>query len=329
MSVLAPSIGILWQVIDSYGLDPEPYFRREGLEVHWPVEPGTRLSYEKVDRIRARAAADVGDPVFGLRTAQYVHPSQIGALGYAFLTSNSLRDAFACMQRYIRVINDRGQLDLEQSGDGLIAALSINRDSENAQVRDDGALAYLVTLCRMNAGPGFDPVKVWLRHPAPADQAPYRELFRCPVTFSAERNALALSAADADRPLPSANRVLAQMNERVVIQRLAQLDRDDIPNRARAAIMEQLPSGGVSDESVAGELNMTSRTLHRRLKHDGLSFRGLLQDVRRELADQYIQDRTLTLTEITFLLGFSEVSSFSRAFKNWHGVPPSEARAAG
>jgi len=326
VSVLAPSIGILWQVIESYGLDAHDYFAAEGLDIRWPMEAGTRLPYDAVDRIRARAAAASGDPAFGLRAADFVHPSQLGALGYAFLASPTLRDAFTCLQQYIRVLNDRGRFEVEENDDLLVTSITVDQDSENVIVRDDSQVAYAVTLCRMNAGREFDPVEVWFRHDEPADTTPYDALFRCPVSFGAERNALAVSRADAERTLPSANPILAQMNERVVIQRLAQLDQEDIPNRARAAIMEQLPSGRVTDESVAEALHMTSRTLHRRLRDADKSFRSLLHDVRRELADQYIQDRSLTLTEITFLLGFSEVSSFSRAYKNWHGIPPSEAR---
>ncbi len=118
------------------------------------------------------------------------------------------------------------------------------------------------------------------------------------------------------------------MNERIANRRLAALDVEHTPNRVRAEIMEQLPNGNLSDESVAEALHMTSRTLHRRLKEHDTSFRDVLGEVRRELAEQYIADPTLTLTEITFLLGFAEASSFSRAFRRWTGQSPSAAREA-
>lgn len=326
MSVLAPSIGILWRVMESYGQDPSAYFAREGLDIVWPIEQGTRVPYETVDRVRAEAAADSGDPCFGLRSARFVHPSHLGALGYAFLASNDLRTAFERMHRYIRVLNQTGEFIIKESNSTLRITLSVAQDSLDVKTRDDSQLAYAITLCRMNAGPDFNPLAVSFRHDAPEDKQPYQALFRCPVTFAAEHNSFTIACSDADRQLPSANPILAQMNERVVIQRLARLNEADIPNRVRAAIMEQLPSGNVTDESVAEELHMTSRTLHRRLKADGMSFRSLLRDVRQELAQQYIQDNSLTLTEITFLLGFSEMSSFSRAFKNWNGVSPSQVR---
>ena len=193
MSILAPSIGILWQVIESYGLDPEPYFAHEGIEIHWPVEPGTRLPYEAVDRIRARAAADSGDAAFGLRAAQFVHPSQLGALGYVFLASPTLRSAFVCMQRYIRVLNDRARFEVDVRDGRVVTSLSVEQDTENEVARDDAQIAYLLTLCRINAGRDFNPVEVWFRHGEPGDANPYAALFRCPVTFGAERNALAVT----------------------------------------------------------------------------------------------------------------------------------------
>lgn len=326
MSVLAQSVGILWRVIESYGLEPAPFFEAAGVTLTWPVEPGTRMPYEDLDRVRANAAEATGDPAFGLRTAACIHPSYLGALGYAVLASDTLRTAFERIHRYVRVINDQGHFDLEETAQGVWAILFVDQDSLNEAVRDDGQLALLVGLCRINAGEDFQPLEVRLRRPEPDDRRPWDDFFRCPLHFAADTNAVLVSSADLDETLPSANPVLAQMNERIVVQRLAQLDRDNVTGRVRGAIMEQLPSGDVSDESVADALHMTPRTLHRRLREDGETFRTVLKSVRQDLAEQYLADPTLTLTEITFLLGFSEMSSFSRAYKNWHGQSPSEAR---
>ena len=327
MSVLAPSVVNLWKVIESYGIDPAPLFAAEDIEISLPIEPGTRISYAKIDRVRARAARLCGDPDFGLRAAQHVHPSQLGALGYAWLASSSLRTAFMRLHRYIRVLNDQAHFNISEQGEELVVSLSVSQSSDNMKVRDDGQMAFLVTLCRLNCGKDFNPLHVGFRHEKPADIKAYRALFCCKIKFGCEHNELALPVRVADEILPSANHALARLNEQVVTRRLAQLDRNDIPNRVRAAILEQLPSGNVSDESVARELHMTSRTLLRRLKQDGQSFRAILGEVRKDLAEQYVHDLSLTLTEITFLLGFSEVSSFSRAFRNWKGVSPSAARA--
>jgi AraC-like DNA-binding protein len=111
-----------------------------------------------------------------------------------------------------------------------------------------------------------------------------------------------------------------------MVRYLARIDRNDIISQAMTEIVDQLPSGDLSIDSVSDALHVTPRTLRRRLSVKDTSFKQLLTDVRQDLATQYIQDRTLTLTEISFMLGFSEASSFSRAFRNWTGKSPGEMR---
>lgn len=328
MSVLAPSVVNLWKIIESYGVDPAPLFEAEDLEWQKPIPPGSRVAYEKVDRIRARAADLVADPAFGLRSAACIHPTQLGALGLAWLASSSLKTALLRLQRYVRVLNETGEIGLREAGEDLVVSVRVAQSSEHAHARDDVQMSTLLALCRMNVGPAFQPSWVSFRHAPPEDPGPYRALFHCPLKFDADENALAMPLTVVRQPLPTGDSALARMNERVVRQRLAKLDANNVPSRVRAAILEMLPSGGVTDESVAAALHMTSRTLHRRLKQECHSFRGLLKEVRSELAGYYIRDESLTLTEITFLLGFSEMSSFSRAFKQWNGVSPSVARKA-
>lgn len=318
----------LWKMIESYGIDPAPLFAAEGIELRLPIRPGTRVDSGRIDRIRARAAEMSADPAFGLRAATHAHPSHYGALGYAWLASTTIRRGMECLHRYVRVLNDQARIELTQQHGVLVVHISVAEESVNRAARDDGQVAALMALCRMNAGPAFRPAWVGFTHPEPADPSPYKQLFDCPLRWECACSEFAVTTEDADRMLPSANPLLEQMNEHVVIKRLAQIEKADTVSRARAVIMEQLPSGKLTDETVAEALHVTSRTLHRRLKDQGRSFRDLLKEVRQELAAQYIGDDTLTLTEITFLLGFSEMSSFSRAFRNWNGISPSEARQA-
>jgi AraC-like DNA-binding protein len=132
----------------------------------------------------------------------------------------------------------------------------------------------------------------------------------------------------ADEMLTGANPELAILNDKVVTRRLALIDREDIIARVQATLMDLLPQGNISDDAVANALHMSVRTMHRKLTEENNNFRTLLVEMRRDLAEQYILDNSLTLTEISLLLGFSESSSFSRAFKSWTGTAPSEVRQA-
>ena len=124
--------------------------------------------------------------------------------------------------------------------------------------------------------------------------------------------------------LPAANAELARHNDAVVMALLARMDRDDVIARLRALLVELLPSGECSKETVAARLNMSDRSLQSRLATRGTSYRALLNETRRELAEQYIRQGLHSVSEVTYLLGFADVSSFSRAFRSWEGLSPSE-----
>lgn len=328
MSVFAPSLVNLWKTIESYGLDPKPLFDAEGVVLKPPIDPSLRVPWEKIDRIRARAVELSGDEAFGLRGAANLQPSQFGALGYAWQASLTLRKACSRLQRFGRIVNDRVIAEVEDRDGCMVLSLDIDTQSRCASVRDDGALAIVTRMCKNIIGNGFRLQAVHFKHAEPTDLKPYFEFFGCQLLFGQEQNQLWIPLALVDEVLPGANPELALMNDQVATRRLALLDRNDIVSRVRAALMDQLPNGTVSDDLVADTLHMSVRTMHRKLAGVEQSFRRLLTETRRQLAEQYILDNSLTLTEISLLLGFSESSAFSRAFKNWTGSSPSEARQA-
>ena len=197
---------------------------------------------------------------------------------------------------------------------------------KNEKVMEDGQLASLTKFCRIIAGDDLNPARVCFRQEEPADTGYYYEVFRCPVEFGCEHTMLVLNIADVDKRLPGSNAELAKLNEHIVVRYLAHSAKKDIVNQVKAAIIDNLSNGSVTEKTVSESLFMTPRNMHRKLQKEETSFKQLLTEVRQDLAQQYIQDRSKTLTEISFLLGFSEVSSFSRAYKGWTGKAPSQDR---
>jgi AraC-like DNA-binding protein len=328
MSVFAPTLVNLWKTIESYGIDPSPLFVDEDIIVKLPIDPGVRVPYEKIDRIRAKAVKLSGDEAFGLKAASFYIASQLGALGYAWQSSLTLRKACSRLQRFIRVVNDKAVVSVEDEGSSMVVTLKLDVISKSIMVRDDAALATITKMCRLVSGDAFRLHSVSFKHPAPRDIKPYFEYFGCELNFDQPENQLQIPLSFADELLAGANPELAMLNDQVVTRRLALLDRHDIVARVQSEMLDQLPIGNISDDSVASALHMSVRTMHRKLVEADNNFRSLLVETRRNLAEMYIMDNSLTLTEISLLLGFSEPSSFSRAFKNWTGYAPSEARLA-
>ena len=328
MSVFAPSLVNLWRSIESYGIDPTPMFEAEEIKVSLPIDPCLRLPYTKVDRLRAKAEKACGDEAFGLRSAEVYLPSQLGALGYAWQASMTLRKACMRLERFVRVVNDKATIKVTDQDNCMVVTLGVNLVSECRFARDDGALALIARMSRLICGDNFRLQAVDFKHEPPTDIKPYFEYFGCDLNFDCAENRLIIPIGFADEMLVGGNPELALLNDKVVTRRLASIDRNDVVARVRSVLLDLLPIGNVSDDLVAEALHMSVRTMHRKLVDADSSFRSLLVEMRRDLAEQYILDNSLTLTEISLLLGFSEPSSFSRAYKSWTGTAPSEVRQA-
>jgi len=326
MSIFAPALGALWEQLQGYGIDPEPLFREEGIDPEMLFDAGARIPLDRYQRLDVKAAKLSGDPYFGLKGAEYSRPAHLGALGFAWLASSSLRTAFQRLSRYARMIQEKLTVELSEDDEFFYVRMDAHMPLLNKRIRENGQLAAVTKFSRVIAGKDFNPAKICFKQSEPEDTSYYYELFRCPLEFNANETIFVLRREDSDRRLTGSNEQLAKLNEHIVVKYLAHCEKHDIVNRVKAAIIDGLANGQVTETSIADEMYTTPRNLHRKLQKEDTSFKLLLTEIRKELAQQYIQDRSKTLTEISFMLGFSEVSSFSRAFKGWMGKPPSEAR---
>jgi len=326
-TALATAIHPLWSLLEEYGQDPEPLFRRAEIDPALLKNPNARLPVHSCNVAWLRASSRIADPCFGVKAGEHWHPSMFGALGFAWLASTSLRTALGRLERYTDLVLERGAVEVRDGrGGDVTVTLSYQGSPFTLPALADAMLSLLLRLCRLNAGDSLNPKRVTLFHSAPADAGPYFTYFRCPVEFDADRDSLTLDKKVVDQPLPSANPHLADLNDQEIIRYLARCCGDRVSDRVQATIIEQLASGAVSADKVAQALHVSTRTLHRQLQGEGTTFKGLLEETRRKLAATYLRDEDISLTEISFMLGFSEPSAFTRAYRRWTGQSPSETR---
>ena len=327
MSLFGPSLNFLWQVISDLGLDPQALFTKAGIDASLRLDISARVSAQQMDDLVWHARQQSDDDAFAFKLAAHLHPSYLGPLGYAWMTSSTLRKAFQRLSRHAALVYDELRvLREDRDGEFRVAIESSETGLHDPALREHDKMAIAVKLCRLAFGESFSPTRVCFRYPATGSTAAYFNFFRCDITFDARVTELVMPVEVADKQLPGFNPQLVHTFDELIIDYLRQRDLADIVGRTRGAIYEELPSGEVSLKKTAEMLNMSSRSLARKLEDEGKSFNGILTEVRRELAEKYIRDPSLTLTEITFLLGFSEASSFSRAYKGWTGSAPSTHR---
>ena len=330
-TVLASMRPIFRRLLEMYGLDSVALARQAGIVVPEVLAPTDRIELDKADALLEIVIQLIHDPAFGLQAARCWHPANLGVLGYAWLSSSTLRTGLRRLERYHRLVGERGATEIEEVPQGIKVRFRANRGDPAevpvAAVAVDMAMALLLDMCRMNAGAALRPIAVTLRRKKPESTDPYIRFFGCPVQFGATENAFLLSMEDADSLLPSSNKQLASVFDKMLGEELAQLDKSDVVARCRAAVLEYLTSGEVSEEDTAKQLHMSPRTLQRKLAEARLTYQQLVDETRRDLALRYIDDMKRSISDITFSLGFSQPSAFTRAFKRWTGLSPTDYRA--
>ncbi|NCF51648.1 helix-turn-helix domain-containing protein [Gammaproteobacteria bacterium] len=320
----------IYQTLESYGVDAASVMQKHGVDLGRLKDPTARLDPAVHRRIVAEAVEITEDPGFGLRFSDFVHPTTFHALGFALLSSSTLRAFCQRWVRYHSFITTMGKVSIDESGTdpALVFPSQLpNADSVVGRVLIDGQIATVLKLIRFMYRPDYFPAAVELVCSEIAGtQDLYRKYFGSDVRFSQERNAICFARADLDARLPAANAELARQNDEAVLNFLARLDRANVVAQAHAKLIELLPSGDCSKSKVASALNMSVRTLHNRLADSGTTYQQLLDRTRRKLAEQYMQQQNISVSEVAYLLGFSDCSNFSRAFHRWTGQSPSDFR---
>ncbi len=264
-----------------------------------------------------------------LRAGASMRCDDYGALGLAFKAAVTLSGSFSRVARYARLWTSVVEYELIPEGDRTWFLLHRSGPPRlGLRLSNEATLASAVAIAREVSPDGqFTPLEVHVRHPPPDNQNAHEAYFGCPVVFGSDRNGLLISEAALQAPNRLGDQGITQFLIGHLEQELSKLGpQAGLRDRLRDVIARSLSDGLPKMEDVARRLGMSVRSLHRRLADVGLSFQMLSEETRRDLAEGLLRDERYALSEIAFLTGFSEQSSFTRAFKRWNGVTPASYR---
>lgn len=318
---------LLWEELEARHLDARAIFVAADLDPAQLQDPNARFPAGRMSRLWQLAEERSGDPAIGVAIGMRWNPTTFHALGYAWLASATLAQAFHRLARYGRVINDASEFTLTTTGTHYLVTGTV-RDPDYilSPVTIQAAVVAIVKMCRLVRGESFSPIEVQFPFAPTGATLALEVNLRAPLKFGCGHAGMLIDRQDMEQPLPNANAELSRSNEEVLMKYLGRLDQQQLAQQVRRLILESLPSGQVREDDIAADLHLSTRTLQRRLLEEGVSFGVLLQDIRRELAQHYMDDRQLNVSEIAYLLGFSDQANFTRAFKRWFGTTPSEWR---
>ena len=313
--------------ITAAGVDPEELLSALDIDDKQIADPDARIPLRTYVNFFEEAAERIGDDCFGLRLGGNSDPTMFDVLGYAIMSSSTLEEALCTVCRYIRVRNDGASARLTVVGDNvrLSFQLTDTKVSPSRQLMEDiGALLF--QMIRTITGTPWHPREVRFKHPAPADTREHEALFGCPVSFGTETNELVFDSETLERKLVTADKSLKKIMVRVIEKALSESAPDSFLETVERLVIDRLPHGNVSVTDVAKKLGMSGRTLQRRLAQRSMSYHQLIDRIRRRIALGHLNQHRLPLSEIAFLLGYTESSAFSRAFTHWTGITPGKYR---
>jgi|SRR5215510_13366426 len=310
------------------GLDARALLIAAGIDPAAVETPDARLPTEKISHLWELAVAQSGNPAIGLAQHNVVRPASFDVVGYTMMSCANLRAAFERLIRYLLILSDAFTMAMEEEQAGYrVTFVLVGGGRPIPRQRIEYIVTTLVGFCRWISGRDVNPLAIELPFPAPVHPAPYGAAFRCPVSFDAPRNSLLFASADMVAPLPTSNPLLAELHERFAGEYLQHFDHAQVSYRAREMIIRLLPDGEPRRDEIASELGMSERTLQRRLEEEGTSFIQLIDDTRRELAEQYLGRLQLSFAQAAYLLGFADQSSFFRACRRWFDLSPGQYRS--
>jgi AraC-like DNA-binding protein len=266
-----------------------------------------------------------------LHFGEHFNPKSLGPVIYAVLNAPTTAAACQIAGRYLHVHNGAAKLSVSiENGRGYVRYLSNGLDEQTSRQYNEHAMTVLLNTIRLMIGSQWTPQEVHFPHQAPDQTTEHIRVFRAPVLFGCETNAFIIGHEILERQVPGADPRLYQILQRYLEQALADIPLEDkVLASVRKAIAETMGEGDPSLTRVGKHLALSPRTLQRRLEERGTKFNNLMDDTRRRFAIGYLKGDDHTLTQIAFLLGYSEVSAFNRAFKRWTGSTPSNYRRKG
>lgn len=321
---------IISECLKDAGVRPQRLFEEVGLDYEESITPDSRIPDAKLRHLYPLCARATGNTDFCFHLSQYVKAHSFHALGMAILVSKNVEDALQRFCRHSAIISDSGHIEIVYTGEHCRFEVFSQVDEQGDRLLPPEIITCFILgvvnmMREITEDSTLSPVAVDLCQSSPQNIAAFEERFQCPIEFSQAREVLIYKRSDIQNPVRYSNDSLARQHDEITeafIQNMSPGFEDALYRQ----ILKELPNGELSAEKLASRLNMSLRKLQNKLQSENTTYQQLLDKARMELAKKYLSNTQYSITEVTFLLGFSSSASFCRAFKRWFDCSPSEYR---
>jgi AraC-like DNA-binding protein len=313
-------------IVQQLGRDPDALVASAGFAPAQFEHADNEVSYVAASRLLAHCVALTGCTHLGLLIGQHAEPSSLGVAGFMLRSAPNVRAALHDLETHLDLHDQGGALTLSTQGDtARLSYLIHQRGVEASDQIYDLSITMACKILRNLCGDTWSPSEVLLSHRPPLNLAPYKKVFHAPLRFDAEQSAVAFPTHWLDHPLAGADALLHQHLEREA-EALHLRRGQGVAGKLRRLLRTSLPRQTCNASNIASQLGIHQRTLNRRLRAEGTTFRRELEQTRFEVAQQLLSDTTMPLGRIAASLNYADTTAFSRAFRRWSGIAPTAWR---
>ncbi|MEH6585768.1 MAG: AraC family transcriptional regulator [Halioglobus sp.] len=326
-SILGTLLLPIARVLQNRGFDAIEVIESSGLDPSKIADPDWRVPADKYNTLMRRCVELTQDEAFGLHAAEELQPQVLHGLGLGWLTSDTVYDGLRRLVRFAQLIASIAELELEETDNLVILHLRRTLELEDFEFASrDYGIAMISRMCRLSLGQFLAPVKIEMERPLPTEPERWDYMLATKVTFDSDKTCITWSRSDIEGKILTGDPKLARANDEQAAAYIDTFINTSFSREVMQKLLERLPDGAPEQKQIASDLCVSNRTLQRKLKDEGASFNDLLQDCRLQLAKKYLRLNHRSVVETSYMLGFSEPSAFSRAFKRWTGMSPAQFR---
>jgi AraC-like DNA-binding protein len=319
------------RTISAAGVDPAPLLEAAAIDPMVLADPEARVPIRNMLILWRLAVEHTGDSAIGLRVPEHLSNASLYAINTLMEVAPTFIDGWKHLLKYSAVISTGIEINLHKIRDDeydvRFDSLMPDAQAEPMPEAADAVLALFVSGMMLRMGGRMSVLEIYTPRREPENAAEYERLLGGPVRFGQNRLGFRLHCRGSEtQSMPSANSNLESALQSVLADYLKRMEDNNLLSRVRSEIMALMTVEEPSLDRLAESFNMSGRSLQRKLVAKNSGYRQLVDEVRREMAEQLVQKSDLNFTDIAFRLGFRDASNFSRVFKRWVGMSPSEYR---
>lgn len=320
------TVRMVLKTVKSNGVDTDELLNLAGIDRETAEHPDGEVNFNQMRAFWQNAYRLSDDPHLGMHTAEHVEIGDYKYLDYLIIHAATIGASIHNICRYTALINTWLTWEIQEQENEFAVCMTSKAGAIWPHAYEF-VFAFVTKRIRQVTTEDWTPMRVCFPFPSPTDSRAHKEYFRTTVQYDAPVGKLVISRNSWNEDLPTSDQQLVSVLDEHARMLLAKRPiPDDFVGQVRKEIVRELHGGDALRDKIAEKLNMSPRTLQRRLDRQGVIYADLVDEVRAELAKTKLQASDLSLPEIGLLLGFSEQSSFNRAFKRWTGKTPREYR---